>query len=144
MNNCTRIAFALLIVLCINLTPANAQNLVVNPSFEITSSNCGNLGGEGFFTDLTGSWDNASNNVGGDSCSSPIFFRHVIRCLLLVAPALPICLVLLWGSNIRILVQGMPALLPTKHLTNTGNTYRGVFLLHWWRAKAIVYLCTLV
>lgn len=50
------------------------QNLVVNPSFENTSSNCGNFGGEGFFTDLNGSWDNASNNVGGDSCSSPDLF----------------------------------------------------------------------
>lgn len=53
---------------------ASAQNLVVNPSFENTSSNCGNLGGEGFFTDLNGSWDNASNNALGDSCSSPDLF----------------------------------------------------------------------
>ncbi|MCB0755617.1 MAG: T9SS type A sorting domain-containing protein [Flavobacteriales bacterium] len=53
---------------------AVGQNLVVNPSFEQTTSNCGNFGGEGFFTDLTGSWDNASNNVGGDSCSSPDLF----------------------------------------------------------------------
>ncbi len=53
---------------------ASAQNLVVNPSFEITSSNCGNFGGEGFFSDLNGSWDNASNNPGGDSCSSPDLF----------------------------------------------------------------------
>ena len=51
-----------------------AQNLVVNPSFEQTSSNCGNLGGEGFFSDLAGSWDNASNNAAGDSCSSPDLF----------------------------------------------------------------------
>ena len=53
---------------------ASAQNLVVNPSFENTSSNCANFGGEGFFTDLNGSWDNASNNPGGDSCSSPDLF----------------------------------------------------------------------
>lgn len=53
---------------------STAQNLVVNPSFEITASNCSNFGGEGFFTDLTGSWNNASNNVGGDSCSSPDLF----------------------------------------------------------------------
>ena len=51
-----------------------AQNLVVNPSFENTATNCGSFGGEGFFTDLSGSWDNASNNVGGDSCSSPDLF----------------------------------------------------------------------
>ena len=53
-----------------------AQNLVVNPSFEQTTSNCGNLGGEGFFTDLNGSWDNASNNALGDSCSSPDLFSE--------------------------------------------------------------------
>lgn len=51
-----------------------AQNLVVNPSFENTSSNCANTGGEGFFTDLVGTWDNASNNPQGDSCSSPDLF----------------------------------------------------------------------
>ncbi|MFM1876351.1 MAG: hypothetical protein RL266_2088, partial [Bacteroidota bacterium] len=55
---------------------AIGQNLVVNPSFENTSSNCGNFGGEGFFTDLTGSWDNASNNALGDSCSSPDLFSQ--------------------------------------------------------------------
>lgn len=49
------------------------QNLVVNPSFENTSSNCGNLGGEGFGTDLL-NWNNANSNVGGDSCSSPDLF----------------------------------------------------------------------
>jgi len=32
---------------------AAAQNLVVNPSFENTSSNCGSFGGEDFFSDLT-------------------------------------------------------------------------------------------
>ncbi|MCF8278117.1 MAG: T9SS type A sorting domain-containing protein [Flavobacteriales bacterium] len=53
---------------------AFAQNLVVNPSFEQTSSNCGNFGGEGFFTDLSGSWSNASSNAPGDSCSSPDLF----------------------------------------------------------------------
>lgn len=51
-----------------------AQNLVVNPSFEQTTSNCGSFGGEGFFTDLSGSWSNASNNAAGDSCSSPDLF----------------------------------------------------------------------
>ena len=51
-----------------------AQNLVVNPSFENTATNCGSFGGEGFFTDLNGSWDNASNNALGDSCSSPDLF----------------------------------------------------------------------
>lgn len=50
-----------------------AQNLVVNPSFENTSSNCGNFGGEGFGTDLL-NWNNANSNVGGDSCSSPDLF----------------------------------------------------------------------
>lgn len=53
---------------------STAQNLVLNPSFEQTTSNCGNFGGEGFFSDLTGSWDNASNNLEGDSCSSPDLF----------------------------------------------------------------------
>lgn len=57
----------------VNLT---AQNLVVNPSFEQTNSNCGNFGGEGFFSDLSGSWDNASNNIEGDSCSSPDLFSE--------------------------------------------------------------------
>jgi gliding motility-associated-like protein len=48
-----------------------AQNLVVNPSFELTSSNCGNFGGEGYTTDLL-NWDDA--NSGADSCSSPDLF----------------------------------------------------------------------
>lgn len=65
---------AVLFLFIIISNVAFAQNLVVNPSFEVTSSNCGNFGGEGFFTDLTGSWDNASNNAGGDSCSSPDLF----------------------------------------------------------------------
>jgi hypothetical protein len=51
-----------------------AQNLVVNPSFEQTLSNCGNFGGEGFGTDLIGTWDNANSNPAGDSCSSPDLF----------------------------------------------------------------------
>lgn len=60
-------------VICAIIFVANikAQNLVVNPSFEITSSNCGNLGGEGFTTDLL-NWDDA--NSGADSCSSPDLF----------------------------------------------------------------------
>ena len=66
--------------------PAAAQNLVVNPSFEITSSNCGNFGGEGFFTDLVGSWDNASNNAAGDSCSSPDLFSACNTILGINAP----------------------------------------------------------
>ena len=49
----------------------NAQNLVLNPSFEITTSNCANFGGEGFTTDLV-DWDDA--NSGADSCSSPDLF----------------------------------------------------------------------
>ncbi|MBS1634743.1 MAG: gliding motility-associated C-terminal domain-containing protein [Bacteroidetes bacterium] len=52
-------------------TRISAQNLVLNPSFENTSSNCGNLGGEGFTTDLL-NWDDA--NSGADSCSSPDLF----------------------------------------------------------------------
>lgn len=51
----------------------NAQNLVINPSFENTSSNCANFGGEGFGTDLL-DWDNANSNAPGDSCSSPDLF----------------------------------------------------------------------
>lgn len=50
---------------------AGSQNLVVNPSFENTVSNCANTGGEGFRTDLAGSWNSANSNVPGDSCSSP-------------------------------------------------------------------------
>jgi len=53
---------------------ASAQNLVVNPSFEQTASNCANFGGEGFRTDLDGTWNNANSNVAGDSCSSPDLF----------------------------------------------------------------------
>lgn len=53
---------------------SNAQNLVVNPSFEITNTNCANFGGEGFRTDLNPSWDNANSNIPGDSCSSPDLF----------------------------------------------------------------------
>ncbi|MFT5020614.1 MAG: hypothetical protein ACI9CU_002015 [Polaribacter sp.] len=52
------------------------QNLVVNPSFEVTATNCGSFGGEGFFSDLNGSWDNASSNSQGDSCSSPDLFSE--------------------------------------------------------------------
>ena len=48
-----------------------AQNLVLNPGFENTSSNCANFGGEGFTTDLL-DWDDA--NSGADSCSSPDLF----------------------------------------------------------------------
>ncbi|MCF8258705.1 MAG: T9SS type A sorting domain-containing protein [Flavobacteriales bacterium] len=51
-----------------------AQNLVVNPSFEQTASNCGNFGGEGFFTDLAATWNSANSNSAGDSCSSPDLF----------------------------------------------------------------------
>lgn len=56
------------------ITNSIAQNLVVNPSFEITNSNCSNFGGEGFRTDLDPSWDNANSNIPGDSCSSPDLF----------------------------------------------------------------------
>ncbi len=48
-----------------------SQNLVLNPSFEITTSNCANFGGEGFTTDLV-DWNDA--NSGADSCSSPDLF----------------------------------------------------------------------
>lgn len=65
----------LLIVLALlgSGTRIYSQNLVVNPSFENTSSNCANLGGEGFGTDLL-DWDNANSNAPGDSCSSPDLF----------------------------------------------------------------------
>lgn len=55
-------------------TAIQAQNLVVNPSFEQTASNCGNFGGEGFRSDLSATWNNANSNVPGDSCSSPDLF----------------------------------------------------------------------
>jgi len=51
-----------------------AQNLVVNPSFEQTNTNCSQFGGEGFRQDLDGTWNNANSNVPGDSCSSPDLF----------------------------------------------------------------------
>ncbi|MES2798750.1 MAG: gliding motility-associated C-terminal domain-containing protein [Bacteroidota bacterium] len=61
-------------LLCCLSTTTFAQNLVVNPSFEITNTNCANFGGEGFRTDLDPSWDNANSNIAGDSCSSPDLF----------------------------------------------------------------------
>lgn len=53
---------------------SKAQNLVVNPSFEITNTNCSGFGGEGFRQDLDPTWDNANSNLPGDSCSSPDLF----------------------------------------------------------------------
>lgn len=53
---------------------ASSQNMVLNPSFEQTNTNCSQLGGEGFRQDLSGTWDNANSNVPGDSCSSPDLF----------------------------------------------------------------------
>jgi gliding motility-associated-like protein len=53
---------------------SHSQNLVVNPSFEITNTNCSNPFGEGYRSDLDPSWDNANNNIPGDSCSSPDLF----------------------------------------------------------------------
>lgn len=61
------------IVICL-ISIVKGQNLVVNPSFEITNTNCANFGGEGFRQDLNPSWDNANSNVAGDSCSSPDLF----------------------------------------------------------------------
>jgi hypothetical protein len=55
-------------------TAVSAQNLVVNPSFEQTASNCANFGGEGFRSDLSATWNNANSNIPGDSCSSPDLF----------------------------------------------------------------------
>jgi len=60
-----------LFVLFLYVQLVTSQNLVVNPSFEITTSNCANFGGEGFTTDLV-DWDDA--NSGADSCSSPDLF----------------------------------------------------------------------
>lgn len=64
----------LLPILLFSVVTALGQNLVVNPSFEITSSNCGSFGGEGFSTDLAASWNSANSNTAGDSCSSPDLF----------------------------------------------------------------------
>ncbi len=63
-----------LLLMGLNLGFLSAQNLVVNPSFEITNTNCSQLGGEGFRQDLDPSWDNANSNIPGDSCSSPDLF----------------------------------------------------------------------
>lgn len=66
--------FILFLVTCVS-NFVYAQNLVLNPSFEITASNCANFGGEGFGTDLAGTWDNTNINTPvGDSCSSPDLF----------------------------------------------------------------------
>lgn len=62
---------ALVLFLFIGNFIIKGQNLVVNPSFELTSSNCSNIGGEGYTTDLL-NWDDA--NSGADSCSSPDLF----------------------------------------------------------------------
>ncbi len=51
----------------------DAQNLVTNPSFEITNSNC-TLATEIFDTDLYGTWDNGDDDLSSDSCSSPDLF----------------------------------------------------------------------
>lgn len=66
--------FYLILAAMLITIAVNAQNLVVNPSFEQTASNCGNFGGEGFFTDLAATWNNANSNTAGDSCSSPDLF----------------------------------------------------------------------
>lgn len=51
----------------------NAQNLVLNPSFENTTGSCSGLtAGEGFSQVVN--WDNANSNTPGDSCSSPDLF----------------------------------------------------------------------
>lgn len=63
----------LLLFFSLSFVTFYGQNLVINPSFENTSSNCGNFGGEGFGTDLL-NWDNANSNTAGDSCSSPDLF----------------------------------------------------------------------
>lgn len=63
----------LLVAVC-SVEVVLAQNLVVNPSFEQTISDCANFGGESFRADLAGTWDNANSNVAGDSCSSPDLF----------------------------------------------------------------------
>jgi len=63
------------------------QNIVINPSFEQTVTNCANFGGEGFRTDLAGTWDNANSNIAGDSCSSPDLFS---ACNVISIPGFPI------------------------------------------------------
>ena len=68
-----KLIFIFIALICCQLI-ATAQNLVVNPSFENTTTNCTGFGGEGFGTDLTGTWNNANSNVGADSCSSPDLF----------------------------------------------------------------------
>ncbi len=69
------IKFFLLFTFCVGgfVIEIKSQNLVVNPSFELTSSNCSNFGGEGFTTDLL-NWDDA--NSGADSFSSPDLFSQ--------------------------------------------------------------------
>lgn len=66
--------YFLCLLMLIMYRVACAQNLVVNPSFEITNTNCSGFGGEGFRQDLDPSWDNANSNIPGDSCSSPDLF----------------------------------------------------------------------
>src|SRR3989338_5827327 len=52
------------------LSNSFAQNLVVNPSFEQTTTNCGNPFGEGY-ADLI-DWDDT--NSGNDTCTTPDLF----------------------------------------------------------------------
>ncbi len=115
---------------------ASAQNLVVNPSFEQTASNCGNFGGEGFFTDLNGSWSNASNNALGDSCSSPDLFS---ACNTLFGNPTP--------TNMPSAVLGFQySRTGTRHagiitheaLSDTENTFKDVLLLHYKQVLLIV------
>lgn len=65
---------SLIAVLCAFGQLTQAQNLVNNPSFENTASNCANFGGEGFSADLASTWNSANSNAAGDSCSSPDLF----------------------------------------------------------------------
>lgn len=64
----------LVCILTFCITSLKSQNLVVNPSFELTNTNCSGIAGEGFRQDLNPSWDNANSNIAGDSCSSPDLF----------------------------------------------------------------------
>jgi len=65
---------SILFLFCAFTSFSQAQNIVNNPSFENTASNCANFGGEGFRTDLAATWNNANSNAAGDSCSSPDLF----------------------------------------------------------------------
>ncbi len=97
--------FSYLMLFLFVSTFLSAQNLVVNPSFENTNTNCSNFGGEAFRQDLNPTWDNANTNIPGDSCSSPDLF-----------------------SACNLFAVGMPSSILGWQYARTGTRYTGIIL----------------